>query len=199
MKNPLSAWFLPLLLVLTCVAARARDPVLDVIRVSGRVPEIQVEVALRHAFNDEILSDIRSGNATIFHYQFRLRRVRIAWNDPVVARLDGYKTVTYALLERRYDLQSWLDDEEPQARMRADDPGEVQTYMSRMIGTLRLEGFRPSPEDLYYLSARALLKEGQLPKALKSMFFFVAWDFKTPWRDSRYFRFQPDGGIPVEP
>jgi hypothetical protein len=164
---------------------RGRAAEIDQLQVDAHGRQFDVAFRLAGAFTEEVEEVIASGLPVTFHHTIRAYHRRTAWIDQLVAEKVITTTVNFDTLTKQYHMSRSVDDQLVDTLL-TDKPAEMKSWMTVIEKIDLPRDSESEPLDRYYVKVKSEIQK-------RFVFFFIPWDFETPWMRSAVIR--PDGAL----
>jgi hypothetical protein len=138
-----------------------------------------VSFKLNNVFSSQLKEVVLNGTPITFAYFVTLYEVRDYWVDKKIANIKIDHMMKYDILQEKFIMKrSWRTDEV----LTTDSFAEAQELMTE-IRNLKILPFDWLENDgRYQIGIKAELSKANLPRNLRSAFFFSpSWGFETDW------------------
>ncbi|MBI5181759.1 MAG: DUF4390 domain-containing protein [Nitrospirae bacterium] len=166
--------------------APADDARISDINVILNKDSIIASASLVNGFDKKIEEEINSGIEKDIVYEIVLKKKRSGWYDEDVLSKEVKYTVKYDLLKKQYTVKIQDDGNKEKIVL---SYGEVKAIVSRIENVMVAQRKFIEPNEEYYASVRAEMKDKKISFFLDYFLFFIPFsDINTSWAESAPFK-----------
>lgn len=158
------------------------------IKVTLGKEEISVSAKLIDGLNKDIEDAIENGIQKDIIYSAILKKKRSTWFDEDVVSKDIEYTIKHDVLKKQYTLITRGNGNKEKVTQSYD---EIKAAVSRIENAVVSPKKVLEPDEEYYISIKAEIKDTKLPFFLDYFLFFIPFsDINTSWYDSPAFKLE---------
>lgn len=158
------------------------------IKVTLGKEEISVSAKLMDGLNKDVEEAIKNGIQKDIIYSAILKKKRSTWFDEDVVSKEIEYTIKYDVLKKQYILITRGNGNKEKVTQSYD---EIKTAVSRIENAVVSPKKVLEPDEEYYVSIKAEIKDTKLPFFLDYFLFFIPFsDINTSWYDSPAFKLE---------
>ncbi|MEK6658039.1 MAG: DUF4390 domain-containing protein [Nitrospirota bacterium] len=158
------------------------------IKVTLGKEEISVSAKLIDGLNKDIEDAIKNGIQKDIIYNTILKKKRSTWFDEDVVSKDIEYTIKHDVLKKQYTLITRGNGNKEKVTQSYD---EIKTAVSKIENAVVSPKKALEPDEEYYVSIKAEIKDTKLPFFLDYFLFFIPFsDINTSWYDSPAFKLE---------
>lgn len=168
--------------------ALADDAMISDINVALNKESIVASASLVNGFDKKIEDEINSGIEKDIVYEIVLKKKRSGWYDEDVISKEVKYTVKYDLLKKQYSVRMQGNVNKEKIVLSYND---VKAIVSRIENIVVAQRKVIEPDEEYYASIKAEMKDAKLSFFLDYFLFFIPFsDIDTSWVDSAAFKLE---------
>ncbi len=168
-------------------AFAAEKEITDINVVLGK-EEISISAKLIDGLNKDVEEAIKNGIQKDIIYSAILKKKRSAWFDEDIASKEIKYTIKYDVLKKQYTLMTRGNGNKEKVSQNYD---EIKTAVSKIENAVVSPKKILEPDEEYYVSIKAEIKDTKLLLFLDYFLFFIPFsDINTSWYDSPVFKLE---------
>ncbi len=150
--------------------------------------DVSVSAKLINGLNKEVEEAIKNGIQKDIIYSTILKKKRSVWFDEYVVTREIKYTIKYDVLKKQYTLITRGNGNKEKVTQNYD---EIKAVVSRIENTAVSSKKVLEPDEVYYVSIKAEIKDAKLLFFLDYFLFFIPFsDINTSWYDSPVFKLE---------
>lgn len=158
------------------------------IKVALGKEDISVSAKLINGLNKDVEEAIKNGIQKDIIYSMILKKKRSTWFDEDVVSKETEYTIKYDVLKKQYTLITRGNGNKEKVTQSYD---EIKAVVSKIENAAVSQKKDLEPDEEYYISIKAEIKDTKLPFFLDYFLFFIPFsDIDTSWYDSPVFKLE---------
>lgn len=158
------------------------------IKVTLGKEEISVSAKLMDGLNKDVEEAIKNGIQKDIIYSVILKKKRSTWFDEDVVSKEIEYTIKYDVLKKQYTLITRGNGNKEKVTQSYD---EIKAAVSKIENAVVSPKKVLEPDEEYYVSIKAEIKDTKLPFFLDYFLFFIPFsDINTSWYNSPAFKLE---------
>lgn len=158
------------------------------IKVALGKEDISVSAKLINGLNKDVEEAIKNGIQKDIIYSMILKKKRSTWFDEDVVSKEAEYTIKYDVLKKQYTLITRGNGNKEKVTQSYD---EIKAVVSKIENAAVSQKKDLEPDEEYYISIKAEIKDTKLPFFLDYFLFFIPFsDIDTSWYDSPVFKLE---------
>lgn len=150
--------------------------------------DISVSAKLVNGLNKDVEEAIKNGIQKDIIYSVILKKKRSTWFDEDVVSKETEYTIKYDVLKKQYTLITRGNGNKEKVTQSYD---EIKAVVSKIENAVVSPKKALEPDEEYYISIKAEIKDTKLPFFLDYFLFFIPFsDIDTSWYDSSVFKLE---------